>query len=348
MNLGRRPYIGRTMKTTAKRFSALLWNPRLQRKWLTLGRSVLRAAAKPARPQQRRSRASPPADMTLQHAGARRYYLFTPPQLAQGERHPLLVMLHGCQQSAREFSASTRMNQLAAQEGFIVVYPEQDRFANGQGCWNWYGSSSGQASREVASILTAIDHACVRHSIDANRIVIAGFSAGASMAARVAIHQPERFAAVVMHSGVDPALAHSTATALAAMRGSPRRMKSSVTHKYLNLPPLLVLQGGVDRIVGKANGMRAASAWAAHRDAAAGAPRLSRRGQRHPVTSMDWVIKNRIAASLSEVSGLGHAWSGGAASQEFSDPRGPDASRMVWAFAKRQFAIQPVTSIHSR
>ena len=34
---------------------------------------------------------------------------------------------------------------------------------------------------------------------------------------------------------------------------------------------------------------------------------------------------------------LGHAWSGGAASQPYSDAQGPDASRMAWAFALRQF-----------
>ena len=87
-----------------------------------------------------------------------------------------------------------------------------------------------------------------------------GFSAGTSMAAQVAFQHPTRFAAVVMHSGVDPALANSTATALAAMRGSPARVKQAQAAKPLNLPPLLVLQGSLDRIVVKANGMRAASA----------------------------------------------------------------------------------------
>jgi len=38
-----------------------------------------------------------------------------------------------------------------------------------------------------------------------------------------------------------------------------------------------------------------------------------------------------------EVGRLGHAWSGGAARQPYSDGQGPDASRMVWAFASRQF-----------
>jgi poly(3-hydroxybutyrate) depolymerase len=40
---------------------------------------------------------------------------------------------------------------------------------------------------------------------------------------------------------------------------------------------------------------------------------------------------------LCEIAQLGHAWSGGAARGLFSDPAGPDATRMVWAFAAAQF-----------
>lgn len=323
----------------ARRSSALVWNTGLQRKWLKWGRSVLRIAAKPSKPSKRRSQTLQSPTMDLRVAGVRRYYLFTPPSAPQRVPSPLLVMLHGCQQSAQEFSASTRMNRLAAQEGFMVIYPEQDRLANGQGCWNWYSRSSGQAFREAESILATIDHASARYAVDPGRIVVVGFSAGASMAAQVAFQHPTRFAAVVMHSGVDPALANSTATALAAMRGSPARVKQAQAAKPLKLPPLLVLQGSLDRIVVKANGMRAASAWAAHQNAEAGAPRIRRNASRYPSTSMDWTTQGQLAATLCEISALGHAWSGGAASNAFSDPKGPDASRMVWAFAQRQFTI---------
>jgi poly(3-hydroxybutyrate) depolymerase len=40
-----------------------------------------------------------------------------------------------------------------------------------------------------------------------------------------------------------------------------------------------------------------------------------------------------------EVNDLGHAWSGGAPRQLFSDSNGPDASRMAWAFADKQFRV---------
>jgi poly(3-hydroxybutyrate) depolymerase len=42
-------------------------------------------------------------------------------------------------------------------------------------------------------------------------------------------------------------------------------------------------------------------------------------------------------ARLCEIDGLGHAWSGGGAVQTYSDPKGPDASQMIWTFAAKQF-----------
>ena len=77
--------------------------------------------------------------------------------------------------------------------------------------------------------------------------------------------------------------------------------------------------------------------------------KVVRRGKRYPFTTMDWFApKRRLQVTLSEIQGLGHAWSGGAASQAYSDPKGPDASRMVWAFAQRQFGAYQYRSQQRR
>ena len=66
------------------------------------------------------------------------------------------------------------------------------------------------------------------------------------------------------------------------------------------------------------------------------------------MTVTDFKRRGAIAATLVEVAGLGHAWSGGATGQAFSDPRGPDASRLVWAFAARQFREQARAAAESQ
>ena len=270
--------------------------------------------------------------VALGAAGARGYKLYRPPGLRIGERRPLLVMLHGCGQTAAGFAASTRMNRLAARERFWVLYPEQDRLANPQGCWQWFEAASGRADGEIALLLRVIDQVCQLYPVDAGRIAVAGLSAGASMAALLALKAPERFKAVVMHSGLAPGLARSKGTALAAMQG--RRVAPSLPR--LDLPPLLVIQGAADPLVAPSNGAAAAQLWAAASAAVETAPRSVQRGQRYPMTVTDFKRGRRVLVSQVDIARLGHAWSGGAAGEPFSDPLGPDATRMVWAFVARQ------------
>jgi poly(3-hydroxybutyrate) depolymerase len=102
------------------------------------------------------------------------------------------------------------------------------------------------------------------------------------------------------------------------------------------LPPLLVIQGSRDLMIAPANASAAAQSWAAAAGAVAAEPRPMQRGKRYPATVTDFKVKRKTVASLCVVEGLGHAWSGGDARQPFSDAKGPDASRMAWAFLARQ------------
>jgi poly(hydroxyalkanoate) depolymerase family esterase len=283
--------------------------------------------------------------VVLGATGARRFWVYRPPEIAPGERLPLLVMLHGCGQTAAAFALSTRMNQLAASERFLVLYPEQDRLANPQGCWNWYDTASGKAYGEAGLLMRAIDQVCLLHPVDRERIAVAGLSAGASMAALLVTRHPGRFKALVMHSGVPPGTAHSSASAFGAMHG--RRSTRSLADSALAMglqpgvawPPLLVIHGGADRVVAADNAHAAVKAWADAAGARAGAVSAQQRGKRYPMKLTRFKAGRRTAATLVEIEGLGHAWSGGAKSQAFSDPLGPDASRMVWRFVRQQMGV---------
>ncbi|MDG5974672.1 hypothetical protein H010_05367 [Hydrogenophaga taeniospiralis CCUG 15921] len=280
--------------------------------------------------------------VALGTAGARRFRLYRPPGVQSGEQLPLMVMLHGCGQDANSFAASTRMNRIAMRERFLVLYPEQDRLANGQGCWNWFDTKTGRAYGEAALIMKAVDQVCLLYPVDRARIAVAGLSAGASMAALLVTRHPGRFKAVVMHSGIPPGTAHSTLSALGAMHGHRATTPLAATPGTMEAhwPPLLVIHGDADAVVSPKNGQAAAEVWAHAAGARASEARSVQRGQRYPMRVTDFKRKGSTVATLVAVSGLAHAWSGGAASKAFSDGQGPDASRMVWAFAAKQFRAE--------
>ncbi|HET6787882.1 MAG TPA: PHB depolymerase family esterase, partial [Aquabacterium sp.] len=148
----------------------------------------------------------------------------------------------------------------------------------------------------------------------------------------------QRFRAVIMHSGIPPGTAHSRLSALGAMHGhrDPRPLPSSAGETDTRWPPLLVIHGDMDTVVSPRNGHAAAQIWAHAAGARASSPRSIQRGRRYPMSVTDFKRQGRTVATLVTVNGLAHAWSGGA-KQAFSDGQGPDASRMAWSFAARQF-----------
>jgi poly(hydroxyalkanoate) depolymerase family esterase len=276
--------------------------------------------------------------------GALRWRLYRPPGVKASEHLPLMVMLHGCGQSAASFASSTRMNRIAMRERFLVLYPEQDRLANPQGCWSWFATHGGRCYAEVELIMKAIDQVSLLYPVDRQRVALAGLSAGASMAALAVTRHPDRFKAVMMHSGIPPGTAQSALTAVGAMRGRRVTLPLAATPQMMEAhwPPLLVVHGDADTTVSANNAGAAALTWADAAGARSGEPRLVRRGKRYPMSVTDFKHHGRTVATLVVVAGLGHAWSGGAAGQAYSDARGPDASRMAWAFAVRQFRARAI------
>jgi poly(hydroxyalkanoate) depolymerase family esterase len=331
-----------------KRRGQSAWVRRIGRSFVLLTRRAMKSSTRAvvaAKIASLRKSAAPLGDGTwtagvaMGSTGLRRYRLYRPPKLRSDECLPLLVMLHGCGQDANAFATSTRMNRIALRERFLVLYPEQDRLANAHGCWNWFDTASGRAQGEAALIMKAIEQICLLYPVDRACVAIAGLSAGASMAALLATLHPDRFQAVVMHSGVPPGTAHSSMTALGAMLG--RRATNPIVATPFAMPAvwpsLLVIHGQSDAVVSSQNGKACAQVWADGVGARAGPARRVQRGKRYAMSVTDFKRKGCTVVSLVEVDKLGHAWSGGAANTPYSEPQGPDASRMVWAFAAKQF-----------
>jgi poly(hydroxyalkanoate) depolymerase family esterase len=276
------------------------------------------------------------------------YHLYLPGDRLKGERLPLLVMLHGCSQDGVAFAAGTRMNAIAQQHGCAVLYPEQSRTANAQRCWNWFDREAQRGHAEAGLIVGLVQDVMRREAVDVQRVYVAGMSAGAAMAEILALRFPGLFAASALHSGVMYAAADSAGEALRVMRSgaslSPtalaRRLAADFGQEVM-LAPALVIHGRADATVNPRNAeqivaQRLALAGMTGADGQPIAPteELNFEIGGRNILQRDYARNGTLVVRMLLVEGLGHAWSGGTAQENFNDPAGPDASLMIMQFLR--------------
>ncbi len=290
-----------------------------------------------------------------QVASARRmlYWLYLPPDAdrdAAAGPLPLVVMLHGCQQSVADFALSTRMNELAARKGFAVLYPQQSAATDAHRCWHWYKRSTQEGLGDVRLIADMIRQVQRKHGLDSSRTYVAGLSAGAGLANILALRYPAMVAAVGLHSAPVFGTTDSPMRAYSAMQhGSGSTHRDSV--RALGDPaagfpgmPAILIHGTRDTVVRRINMTQLTEQFAilnqgfiTREDAVLRTwpARSSGRHPRHAYESATWYAGRKPQLVACEIEQLGHAWSGGDGSVEFSAPEGPDATLMMWTFFAR-------------
>lgn len=287
----------------------------------------------------------------------RDYRLYVPADYDARAAVPLLVMLHGCKQAPLVFAAGTRMNELADAQGLLVLYPEQRRFANSYRCWNWFDPSAHSGKGEVALIAGMVREVCASYAVDAQRVYVAGLSAGGAMACILASTHADLFAACAVHSGLMFRAADSPGTAVQAMKHGSAIAPVDAARQAVQLAkpggasvPVLVIHGSADETVNPVNAdqiieqaLRMAE-MSGVEGKAAQVPSSKTAGTHpgYPCEVRDYRYGKRLLARKVIVDGLGHAWSGGDGKHPFNEPKGPDASRMIWEFVtefRREVAV---------
>jgi poly(hydroxyalkanoate) depolymerase family esterase len=267
-------------------------------------------------------------------AGSRDYTIYVPSQRGHQKR-PLIIMLHGCTQNSDDFAVGTGMNRLAEKHDFIAAYPGQAVSANQTACWNWFNLTDQMRDQGEPSIIAGITRAIMAaFDIDAERVYVAGLSAGGAMAAVMSATYPELYAATGIHSGLAYGSATDVASAFAAMKGTPVRAQRKSYAKSANgRVRTIVFHGASDQMVHPSNaemivaGARAgltSPAQETRQDGSAG----GRAYTRTVITDASGVPHVELWA----IEGLGHAWSGGSPEGSHTDQHGPDASREMLRF----------------
>jgi poly(hydroxyalkanoate) depolymerase family esterase len=263
-------------------------------------------------------------------AGQRPYRLYVPSGCS-AEPVPLLVMLHGGTQGAAEFAAATRMDELAEEHTFLVAYPEQVVAANPLRCWNWFRAADQHRGSGEPSLIAGITaQVLAEHPADPHRVCVAGFSAGAAMAAVMAATHPDVYAAAGVHSGLAYGTAHDLTSAFAVMRQGPQRVR-----RLARAVPVITVHGDADTTVSPVNAAAVIEQFVRDGTATSTATGGHAPGRRSS-TCTRVRRGGRTIAEQWTVHGSGHAWSGGVAGGSHTDPQGPDASaEMVRFFAEQ-------------
>ncbi|MBR0648611.1 PHB depolymerase family esterase [Roseomonas terrae] len=259
-------------------------------------------------------------------SGNRDYKLYIPSHY-NGDRVPLIVMLHGCTQSADDFAAGTRMNDVAEEMRFLVLYPEQSKAANAHKCWNWFNPGDQRRDQgEPAMIAGMVRQIGSDYSVDHDRIYVAGLSAGGAAAAIMAQTYPDLFAAVGVHSGLPCGAARDVPTAFAAMRDGARASQHALT------VPTIAFHADNDTTVHPRNADLVIA-----RNSGLGAETIETHsgqvpGGREYTRTVHLTSTGNSVLEQWRVHGGGHAWSGGSSLGSYTDPLGPDASREIVRF----------------
>lgn len=286
--------------------------------------------------------------------GSRIYYVYTPVNYHRGTPVPMIVMLHGCTQTAADFAAGTQIDTLADQKQFIVVYPQQSSSASPLACWNWFQladqyRNSGEA-QIIAGITQTVEQNTSQWTINMHRVYLAGMSAGATFASIMGATYPDLYAAIGVHSGLEYQAATNTSGASQAqLYGGPNPASQGAAAynamgNYARLVPVIVFHGTLDAAVNPINGDQVIQQWmVTDHDASGGSynanfynPSSTTHGQ--APGGYSYTVRRWNESSRNEIeeywtiNGMGHAWSGGSIAGTETDPNGPSATNAMYAF----------------
>jgi poly(hydroxyalkanoate) depolymerase family esterase len=199
--------------------------------------------------------------------GALRMFSFVPGSVPH--RPALVVVLHGCGQTAAGYDLGAGWSTLAKRYGFALLMPEQQPSNNAGTCFNWFNPEDAARNHgEACSIRNMIARMVAIHGINRRHIYITGLSAGGAMTSVMLATYPEMFAAGAMIAGLPFGVAGNMHEALRGMMQSAPRPAEELGSAVRNAskhkgpwPKVSVWHGSADRMVNPGNANEIVKQW---------------------------------------------------------------------------------------
>ncbi len=225
------------------------------------------------------------------------------------KEQPVIIVLHGCQQSAKSLAEIANWNTIATKDSFHLLFPEQKKKNHRQYCFNWMNSE--KAKHESESIMEYINAFSKKFAVDSNKIYLVGYSAGAMLATHLAVNFPSKFKGVVSYAGGPYLKQYPQNYGVKMLQGNwdftEQELKENLPHPHQKLPQLIIFHGVKDQLVSIKNSEWLMKQWLSNCDTCRWDFHQNQLEKAKLITVKTWSDSNNSLTNLFfQMNGIGH------------------------------------------
>lgn len=201
-----------------------------------------------------------------ENPGNLRMFLYSPKSTENAQNLRVVIVLHGCSQSAKKIELQSGWSKLAEKYGFIVIYPQERISNNPMSCFRWYSYDKKELD-EVNSVMSMLSFVQNNYSVDSSRFFIYGVSAGAVLGVHTMVRNPESFSAGASLAGGPFKIGKRGIDLLTKLTFPVDRTPSEwlkripISSKVKVFPKLIVLHGTADPVNHFKNSIELTEQW---------------------------------------------------------------------------------------
>lgn len=283
------------------------------------------------------------------HPGSsqRKYRVYLPKGYSGADELPLVMVLHGCDQTHIEIQSITGFDDLADENNFILVYPYVTNYSDMRmsNCWGWWRPEHINAGGgEVEDLWCIVKEVASEFSVDLSNVHLAGLSSGAGMAVAALTVHAGRFASAAVIAGVSYHEHVMAVTMPIASLRSYRAVETTVKLMEKASPeeqvqtPLFIVHSESDRVVDIQASKNLRDSWLSYFGLSEA---FVKKIDQHSSNGVSWThtgygrLHEQNLVETVFLKGVGHGWYGGSPGG-YSFPDGPPISELMWRFFSEQ------------
>lgn len=283
----------------------------------------------------------------------RQYQVYVPDKYTGSKPVPMVMVLHGCNQTQQNMIEETGFKDLAERDNFIAVYPfvtSYDELRN-QNCWGfWFDHHIHEGAGEAEDLYQIAIEVESEYRIDPNRRYITGLSSGGGMSVVMAVAQSEYFAAAGAAAGLPYSETSSSVGFICANPGTFRPISDVISamkaeqqaSEEKRIIPFMTIHSNNDCTVNKKASELIRDSWVERYEAStspyettnSAIEGVSFTHNKYGISGRSVVETVFYDGEKGNVIGKGsHYWVGDNRG-EYANPKGPSASELFWDFFK--------------